>query len=89
MEVFPGGSRYLKALPGVRRAPVHQLRPSYGVLSWDADLPVTIDHKLGATVLEGLMREDDEGGQSLALISVDKRVEHFKSPPLFNRVMLR
>lgn len=60
MEVFPGGSGNLEALPGVRRAPVHQLRPGYVVLSWDADLPVTIDHKLGATVLESLMREDDE-----------------------------
>lgn len=60
MEVFPGGSWHLEALPGVCRAAVQQLRPGYIVLAWNADLPVTVDHKLGATVLEGWMRE--EGG---------------------------
>ncbi len=58
MEVFLGGSWYLKALPGVCRAPVQQLCPSYIILAWNADLPVTVDHKLGATVLEGWMRKE-------------------------------
>lgn len=56
MEVFPGGSRHLEAFPGVRRAPVQQLGPGYAVLSRDADLPVPIDHELGASVLEGWRR---------------------------------
>lgn len=51
VQVFPGGPRNLKALPGVGRAAVEQLRPSDGVLPWDADLPVAIDHKLGAAIL--------------------------------------
>lgn len=65
MEVFPGGSRNLKALPGVGRAAVQQLRPSYVVLARDADLPVAVDHKLGAAVLEGWKRMGDGGGESV------------------------
>lgn len=53
MQVFPGGSGNLEALPGVGRAAVQQLRPGDVVLAWDADLPVAIDHKLGAAILEG------------------------------------
>lgn len=61
MEVFPGGSRNLKALPGVGRAAVQQLRPGHVVLAWDADLPVAVNHKLGAAVLEGWKRMGDGG----------------------------
>lgn len=61
MEVFLGGSRNLEALPSVCRTPVQQLRPGYVVLAWNADLPVSVDHKLGATVLEGWMREEGNG----------------------------
>lgn len=57
MQVFPGGSRNLEALPGVGRAPVQQLGPSDVVLARDADLPVAIDHKLGAAILQGWKRE--------------------------------
>lgn len=56
MKILSGGSRHLKALPGVRRAAVQQFCPSYIVLSWNADLPITIDDKLGATILEGWRR---------------------------------
>lgn len=63
MEVFPGGSWYLEALPGVCGAPVQQLRPGHVVLAWNADLPVAVDHKLGATVLEGCTREEGNGGK--------------------------
>lgn len=56
MKILSGGPRHLKALKGVRRAAVQQFCPSYIVLSWNADLPVTIDHKLGATILEGWRR---------------------------------
>lgn len=61
MEIFPGGSRNLEALPGVGRAAVQQLRPGYVVLARDADLPVAVDHKLGAAVLEGWKKMGDGG----------------------------
>lgn len=53
MEVFLGGSWHLEALPAVCRAAVQQLRPGHVVLAGNADLPVTVDHELGATVLQG------------------------------------
>lgn len=62
MQVFPGGSGNLEALPGVGRAAVQQLRPGDVVLAWDADLPVAIDHKLGAAILEGWKREMESSG---------------------------
>lgn len=65
MKVFPGGSRNLKALPGVGRAAVQQLRPGYVVLARDADLPVAVDHKLGAAVLEGWKRMGDGGVEGM------------------------
>lgn len=58
MEVFLGGSWHLKALPGVSRTPVQQLGSSNVVLTRNTYLPVTIDYKLGATVLEGWAREE-------------------------------
>lgn len=65
MEVLLSGSWYLEALPGVCRAPVQQLRPGYIVLAWNADLPVTIDHKLGATILQSWMRVKGDGKTGL------------------------
>lgn len=65
VQVFPGGSRNLKALPGVGRAAVQQLCPGDVVLPWDADLPVAIDHKLGAAILQGWKREIECSGGEL------------------------
>lgn len=61
MEVFLGGSQHLEALPGVCRTPVQQLGSGYIVLTRNANLPVTIDDKLRATVLERWVREDGYG----------------------------
>lgn len=62
VQVFPGGSRNLKALPGVGRAAVQQLRPGDVVLPWDADLPVAINHKLGAAILQGWKSGEESSG---------------------------
>lgn len=53
VQIFPGGSGNLEALPSVSGAAVQQLRPGDVVLAWDADFPVAIDHKLGAAILKG------------------------------------
>lgn len=71
MEVLPGGAWHLKTLPGVCRAAVQQLRPGDVVLARNADLPVTIDHELGAAILEGWMREEG-GNDGKSLVSADQ-----------------
>lgn len=53
VQVFLGWSHDLKALPGICRASVQQFGPSHTVFSRNADLPVSIDDKLGASVLQG------------------------------------
>ena len=83
MKVFLGRSWHLKALPGVCRASVQQLGPSYGVLTWNTNLPVTIDNKLGATILEGWTRVEGDGRKerrkSSLLFTVDKWVKGFSN----------
>lgn len=78
MKVLPGGSRHLEALPGVCRAAVQQFCPGYAVLAWNADLPVAVDHKLGATVLKGWRRG---GGGYSASSSVNVAAARAAGPP--------
>lgn len=66
VQVLPGGSGNLEALPGVGGAAVQQLGAGHAVLARDADLPVAIDHKLGVAVLEGwnqARESEGSGGQ--------------------------
>lgn len=78
MQVFPGGSGNLEALPGVGRAAVQQLRPGDVVLAWDADLPVAIDHKLGAAILEGWKREmEGSGGLVFYIVTCTTRLSSY------------
>lgn len=70
MKILSGGSRHLEALPGVRRAAVQQFCPGYVVLAWNADLPVTVDHKLRAAILEGWRR----GGRSARSMSETMKI---------------
>lgn len=60
MEVFLGGTRHLEALPGVSRAPVQQFGSGHIILARNADFPVTIDHKLGASILQGCVKKEEK-----------------------------
>lgn len=75
MKILPGGARHLEALPGVRRAAVQQFCPGYVVLAWNADLPVAVDHKLRAAILEGWRR----GGRGYSAWSVSETMNIYVS----------
>lgn len=79
MKVFLGGSWHLKAFPGVCWAPINQLSPCYTVLAWNADLPVSINQKLGASILQGYAREEQvmRMKERLACLSTSKETVMF------------